>query len=431
MGLTESKPQQINNPRHVKMSKDELLRNVKVLIDATKNNNANNTYTDGTLNWLTSSSGLSDLMKGGFNTTDVRSDSENNTIDRFIQNIDTDTTTDNFDIYQEDMKKIENYIMQNGGYDKFEGRPVNISHSKYLDLIQQKLQQNNNNNTTESDNTDSTMDILTTDNNTDELSRLDNYIKQNGGYDKFEGRLLNIINSKILNNMNTNEINNNENDTDGSVSSINLETEKNNNLFMKNNKFIGGSFSATSTVQYGQQLGGTLSTTSNNLSSVNNKNLMKGGNDDSSSSSSSNFKFDNDDDTQSTDNTIKIIKKKSTVKQTETSDSSNDETEKSSSSSSSSSSLSNSLSSSSSSSSSSNELETTDNKRQSSNVSSIDESVDSTTIDDKKINIISENSINEHTQTQTQSSEFRAVPFYSSDNSTDFYRKYQTRNRFS
>ena len=513
---------QIRKLRSKHLSKQEIRNNIQTLITSTTNKlNNNNTFTDtdGTLNWNTDSNstlGYRDSMIGG-----TISESENlRKLNKFISNLNSENDL-SFDTYQNEIKSLENYVNQNGGFAAFEGLPLNITHSNYLEKMKQNINmvggETDNSSVSSldmSDDENSEIDMVDGSMYNQEINNLDKYIKQNGGYNVFEGRLLNIVNSNVLAKLQKNKINNPMTET--TISTLDFtdaqtdmtdynnilsatstesfimnggglsETSKLNDSISTifnntiNNMNGGGILSPTSDsskmTKLSKQSAGsvnTFSATSNNTRNTKNtkdtfnmrnlpnfsdtsfsESILKGGNrnsdniddknkkkendssstselEDSSKSSSSN-ELNNDDSTDSSDDTIKMARM--IARQREVSDEIKQSENPSSSSSVSDSSEEEEESESSATSESS---ESSDNKISLTTTESTSEPQLARTKKNKntivvknkktkksKKRILSENSL-------SVSTEFKAVPFYSSDNSTDFYRSYQNRNRFN
>jgi hypothetical protein len=296
MGLSNSKPDSngldYKKLRSRHLSKEEIRQNIKVLLS----NSQIGQYSDtqNTLDWITDSLNLNTTQNGG----NSLSESENlKKLNNFIKNLENseEEVSENFDLYKNEVMKLEKYINQNGGYDKFEGRPLNIIYSEYLNKIPidkydpdvdvdesdvSELQMNNKNKNIlkggdMSETSESTY-VLTSDKKNmkelynNEISTLENYIKQNGGYEAFEGRLLNIVNSKVLEKINYEE---EDTETENSLSTINF-TEQNGGcpcdsqkqVFMKNTNQNGAglnTISATSINSINLKNNNNLSATSN------------------------------------------------------------------------------------------------------------------------------------------------------------------------
>ncbi len=311
MGLTQSSSQNTKDftklrSRH--LSKEEIRRNIKVLLS--NKNLPHFTDNNETLNWITESINLSESMKGG----SVTSDSENlKKLNNFIKSLESESSENNFGAYKDEVKDLENYINQNGGFEKFEGRPLNIVYSKYLEQLGGAANETENNESSDDDLDLETHTPMNNDNAdwNSEVKQLENYVNQNGGFDKFNGRLLNITNSNFLAKLAKNH--NNVNNTETSISTINMsETIQNggdcpcndNSLFLRNNKssMIGAglnTLSATSVNSIKLRNSIKLSTTSNssilsqrggNIDTIsatsNNNNTMIGGNNDTVSPTS-------------------------------------------------------------------------------------------------------------------------------------------------
>jgi len=207
---------QIRKLRSKHLSKQEIRNNIQTLITSTTNKlNNNNTFTDtdGTLNWNTDSNstlGYRDSMIGG-----TISESENlRKLNKFISNLNSENDL-SFDTYQNEIKSLENYVNQNGGFAAFEGLPLNITHSNYLEKMKQNINmvggETDNSSVSSldmSDDENSEIDMVDGSMYNQEINNLDKYIKQNGGYNVFEGRLLNIVNSNVLAKLQKNKINN-------------------------------------------------------------------------------------------------------------------------------------------------------------------------------------------------------------------------------
>jgi len=556
MGLTESKPAQVPNDYYSKKLRlkklEKQLRNKRI-------QTIQRNETDvSTINWITESTlGFTDTMKGG-SSMKISNENENenlNKLNTFIRSLDTDSeSSNNFELYQNDIKALEKYISQNGGYDKFNGMPLNVFYSNYLSKLK-----GGNDETKDEDDSDSDSDMeelndemenedeedeegesssesdeekrkrtrrvrrtkkesgLTQKDMDEEVEELNNYIRQNGGFDKFEGRLLNIVNSRVLSKI---QLVNSEEDKDD-LSTINFSDRSENNLFMKkmsggyrfnkysatspivgnltninlsqtsNNTMNGGGNSATSvnsmvnlnnlpifseTSVSTSMVGGgilrrankntnnesenqTVSATSMN-SRINldnlprfsetsfSENVMNGGakesNEDSESSSeeevmgssdssSESEELNNDSDTTESSDTVKMarmIAKQRVMSETESEKQSEEEV---------SSTTTESEMEDSEDKDSEEESETSDNDTSSEssdsrrnrrkNMSRSKSKKSSKTKKTKKSKKSSRKYYSENSL--TQSTEFKAVPFYSSENSTDFYRNYQIKNRFN
>ena len=275
MGLSNSKPNtngiDYKKLRSRHLSKDEIRQNIKALLS--NPNIGQFTDTDNTLSWITDTLNfnLSTSQTGG----NSLSESENlKKLNNFIKNLEnSEEVEDNFDLYKNEVMKLEKYINQNGGYEKFEGRPLNIVYSEYLSKLNKET---NLKGGFDSEVSVSSMDFSSENKNSiatpakglkelynEEINSLDKYIKQNGGYDVFEGRLLNIVNSNVLNKVTNYDENDTE--TEASLSSINMISEQaggcpcDNKLFIKNN------------IKGGASINNTISATSVNSIQLNNK----------------------------------------------------------------------------------------------------------------------------------------------------------------
>lgn len=474
MGATGSSPSnsntnQIRKLRSKHLSKQEIRNNIQSLI-ANTNNNLEFTDPNETLNWNTDSNstlGYRDSMVGG-----TMSESENlRKLNKFISNLNSDSEQ-NFDSYQNEIQNLERYINQNGGFDVFEGRPLNIINSNYLEKIRNSSKFNMVAGG-ESDSDVSSLGDLDNDNDeidmyggalyNEEINNLDKYIVQNGGYDVFEGRLLNIVNSNVLaklqKNITLNPL------TETSISTLNFTNSQNggNNLLsatsintinnMNGDSILSSTSNGSKITKQSAGSVGTFSATSiNSRENFNIQNLpdfsdtsfsdsvMKGGNrreslrnerrdkknddssstseldDSSNSSSESDDELNNNDDTESSDDTIKMARM--IARQREVSDSIKD---------------SENPSSSSSVSDSSNEDE---DELESSTTNDSSDSPKEERQQSRTKKVSSKNKKNKKTKKlqlseNSLSTEFKAVPFYSSENSTDFYRSYQNKNRFN
>jgi hypothetical protein len=319
MGLSNSKPDSngldYKKLRSRHLSKEEIRQNIKVLLSNPQIGQYSDTQ--NTLDWITDSLNLNTTQTGG----NSLSESENlKKLNNFIKNLENteEEVSENFDLYKNEVMKLEKYINQNGGYDKFEGRPLNIIYSEYLNKLPidkydpdvdvdesdvSELQITKNNRIVlkggdMSESSESTY-VLTSDKKNmkelydNEISTLENYIKQNGGYEAFEGRLLNIVNSKVLEKINYEE---EDTETENSLSTINFtkqdggcpcESQNEKQVFMKNTSQIGAglnTISATSVNSINLKNNATLSATSN--SSI--VSGQKGGNNNTISATSQN-----------------------------------------------------------------------------------------------------------------------------------------------
>ena len=554
MGLTQSRTDlEIQNDYSRKLRLKKLqkqLRNKKIVKNETE---------VSTIDWITESTlNFTDSMKGGYSKSQNTESETLNKLNQFIRSLDTDSeNSNNFEAYQKEVQNLEKYINQNGGFEKFEGRPLNIFFSEYLqklkggsaeeedsdddDELDELNDEMEDSEEDEDEGEDEDLDDddseseekktrrktrrdrrreretkkireatkesgLTNNDIDEEIKFLAKYVRQHGGFKNFEGRFLNLSNSKILNNIKVN----NQDEISENVSTINFTDKSEDNLFIKKvggsrfssnlsatspmngggmsiskyalsqtsvskqdsstSPMIGGSMSiskyALSQTSDNTQMGGvqkvedneTISATSVN-SKINLNNLPRfsetsfsdtvlngGGQKESSEDSSdkeimrgsSSSETDSEEDlndessTESSDDTVvmaRMIARQRAESEAASDESSSTTTEMSESSE-------------------SEELDS-DEDSETSDADTSTESSDaikhrrkmerskktkkaSKSKKSKKSKKSSRKYISDNTLTQSsQSTEFKAVPFYSSEHSTDFYRTYQIKNRFN
>jgi hypothetical protein len=293
MGLSNSKPNtesvDYKKLRSRHLSKEEIRKNINVLLSNPKF--AQMSDTENTLDWITSSMNFNSSQIGG----NSLSESENlKKLNNFIKNLDnSEEIEENFDSYKSEIMKLEKYIQQNGGYNKFEGRPLNILYSEYLNNVYKNkfdastphleselnIKKTNKINLSGGNDSENSLTSLNFASENlskgnlydDEITSLDKYIKQNGGYDKFEGRLLNIVNSKVLEKITNFDYP--ETDTENSLSSLGFSQQNGGcpcdskeQIFVKSSRIQNGgvnTISATSMNSINNRNTMNLSTTSN------------------------------------------------------------------------------------------------------------------------------------------------------------------------
>lgn len=467
--------QTTSNENNIKKNVDILKRHrakkiKKLLLKRNAQQNINNsTDMNETLDWFTDST-LNLSSENSLNGGSATSDNQNlDKINNFFKNQTKTDTSQNFSKYQNELSNLEKYIQQLGGYDALEGRILNISNSDFLKKIDSpyiggsSILENISENSDDLDEINNELQLETEINNINnsDIEKVDNYVKQMGGYDLLNNRLLNITNNNltkldlfdsnsdvtistigftdtiqsggsIFQNKNYTKSTNSINSLTSSINNLQLGSYKNNTIqnggdlsntsysnklselshnANSENILNGGAKKKKSNKKKSIKLKRTirnlsttdsnsneLSTTDSSSSSQSNSNIISLSN---TTSSNSNIPDKKDSDTVSTDDTArfaKVISKKINLSDSEKTVSSDVKRSSSSKISSSSS----------------------ENKKKINN--NIDSDLDKSSSSSEK---------DEELDEQSGGSELKAVPFYSSENSTDFYRSYQQKNRFN
>lgn len=469
MGQTVSNTN--NTSKNLDILKRQRAKKIKKLLlkrNALQNKLNNSTDMNETLDWLTDSTLnlSSDTQNGGSATSDNKNLDK---INSFFKNQNNTDTTQNFSKYQNELSNLEKYIQQLGGFDALEGRILNISHSDFLkkmELHGGSILDDISENSDDLDEINKELQLETESNKTNsDIEKLDNYVRQMGGYDIMNNRLLNITNNNLP------KLDSFDSNSDVTISTIGF-TDTNlsgGSIFQhKNfNKSLNSNNSLTSSIN-NLQLGGNLTLSQTSLS--HNNTIQNGGNLNLSQTSNTN-KLSELSQNANSENILnggakkkkKSIKLKRTIRNLSTSDSNTNElstTDSSSSSQSNVVSLSNTSSSDIPEKKDSDTVSTDDTarfakviskkinlsesdkvessiKRSSSSSSSSssenkkNENIDSDLDDGSSSSSSIEEDDDNNSEEQTGGSELKAVPFYSSENSTDFYRSYQQKNRFN
>ena len=238
MGLSSSKPEPKIGHAKIKsrhLSKKELRTNMNSILN---NKMLNNTDMASTLDWLTTTSiGFVSATQDGGNLSD---NANLQKLNDFIKSLDSDSlnsVNQNFDIYQNEIKNLEGYINQNGGYDKFNNKPLNIVYSEYLFKVKGGAKNENETEVSTLNYSDFNTEELEEDKG--ELDELSKYINQTGGFDKFEGMILNKVNSTVLKRL---ERDLNKTQNTETISSLNMSdlTQNGGCPCNDNTTFIGG-----------------------------------------------------------------------------------------------------------------------------------------------------------------------------------------------
>lgn len=486
MGQTVSNTN--NTSKNLDILKRQRAKKIKKLLlkrNALQNKLNNSTDMNETLDWLTDSTLnlSSDTQNGGSATSDNKNLDK---INSFFKNQNNTDTTQNFSKYQNELSNLEKYIQQLGGFDALEGRILNISHSDFLkkmELHGGSILDDISENSDDLDEINKELQLETESNKTNktnsDIEKLDNYVRQMGGYDIMNNRLLNITNNNLP------KLDSFDSNSDVTISTIgftdtnlsggsifqhknfNKSLNSNNSLTSSiNNLQLGGNLTLSQTSL--SQNGGNLNLSQTSLS--HNNTIQNGGNLNLSQTSNTN-KLSELSQNANSENILnggakkkkKSIKLKRTIRNLSTSDSNTNElstTDSSSSSQSNVVSLSNTSSSDIPEKKDSDTVSTDDTarfakviskkinlsesdkvessiKRSSSSSSSSssenkkNENIDSDLDDGSSSSSSIEEDDDNNSEEQIGGSELKAVPFYSSENSTDFYRSYQQKNRFN
>ena len=182
MGLTSSKPGPVTGKlKSTHISKKELKKNMNKLLN---NKVLNNTDMGSTINWLTTTSiGFVSATQEGGNLSD---NANLQKLNDFIKGLDSESlnsVNQNFDVYQGEIKKLEGYINQNGGFDNFNNKPLNIVYSEYLTKVGGGKTHENETEISTLNYSDFNTDNL--EEEREELDELSKYINQSGGFDNF------------------------------------------------------------------------------------------------------------------------------------------------------------------------------------------------------------------------------------------------------
>ncbi len=286
MGLTSSKPDPKIGESKIKsrhLSKKEIRKNMNSILN---NKMLNNTDMASTIDWLTTTSiGFETATQDGGNLSD---NANLQKLNDFIKSLDSDSlnsVNQNFDVYQNEIKNLEGYINQNGGYDNFNNKPLNIVYSEYLSKVKGGAKNDNDTEVSTLNYSDFNTEELEEDKG--ELNELSKYINQAGGFDKFEGMILNKVNSTVLKRL---ERDLNKTQNTETISSLNMSdlTQDGGCPCNDNTAFIGGAkkkkyskkhtnntLSATSTMAGGGS-NINVSTTSNSSAIMGTRNLNGG-----------------------------------------------------------------------------------------------------------------------------------------------------------